>query len=190
MTNFLEFRALHFIKSQSARVRRVSGLILSTAKSCGGIINISKKAIKLFRNEGLAGINRGIGIVVQSGKTIRNKADERNNYVLWNQRYDTLTNETRTILCKRINGLSYKPLISVVMPVYNPNTEWLIAAIESVRTQIYPHWELCIADDASTNSAVRPILTRYANDDKRIKVVYRKKNGHISAASNSAFIRP
>ena len=59
-------------------------------------------------------------------------------------------------------------------------------AIESVQKQLYPNWELCIADDASSDPHVRPILERYAAEDDRIKVVFRKDNGHISAASNSA----
>ena len=161
MTNLREFRMRHFLKSQSDRVRRVSSLVLPTVKSCGGIINIAMKAIKLFRYEGLAGIKRGISIVVQSGKNVRNKEAKAKakaklkNYTLWIQRYDTLTKETRTILSKRINGLFYKPLISVVMPVFNTNTEWLIAAIESVQAQLYSNWELCIADDASTDPNIR-----------------------------------
>jgi GT2 family glycosyltransferase len=72
------------------------------------------------------------------------------------------------------------------MPTYNPKSEWLIEAIESVRNQIYPHWELCIADDASTDTTIHPILKRYTKEDARIKVIFREKNGHISAASNSA----
>ncbi|MBI1891022.1 MAG: glycosyltransferase [Burkholderiales bacterium] len=79
------------------------------------------------------------------------------------------------------------PLISVIMPVYNAPPEFLEQAIESVRDQIYPHWELCIADDASTNEKTKSILKKYAMEDKRIKVVFRAENGHISAATNSAF---
>jgi GT2 family glycosyltransferase len=55
-----------------------------------------------------------------------------------------------------------------------------------VTAQAYPRWELCIADDASTEPHVRPLLERYAATDPRIKVVFRQENGHISAASNSA----
>jgi GT2 family glycosyltransferase len=51
--------------------------------------------------------------------------------------------------------------------------------------QLYPHWELCIADDASTRPDVRPLLEAYASRDARIKVVFRRENGHISAATNS-----
>ena len=61
------------------------------------------------------------------------------------------------------------------MPAYNPEPEWLIDAIESIRRQIYPCWELYIADDFSTDERIRPILERYSREDKRIKVVFRKK---------------
>jgi GT2 family glycosyltransferase len=79
-----------------------------------------------------------------------------------------------------------RPLISVVMPVYNTPAALLRAAIESVRVQVYPHWELCIADDASTQSHVRKVLEEVAAGDSRIKIAWRPHNGHISAASNSA----
>ena len=111
---------------------------------------------------------------------------DRTNYPKWIQEFDTLTDKIRVAMRVRSNQFEYKPLISVVMPVYNPNPAWLEEVIESVRKQIYPSWELCIADDASTNLEIRPILERYAHEDKRIKVTFREKNGHISAASNSA----
>lgn len=78
------------------------------------------------------------------------------------------------------------PLISVLMPVYNTPEKWLRMAIESVRNQTYVKWDLCIADDASSDLHVRQILEEYKAVDKRIRVVYRKTNGHISASSNSA----
>lgn len=85
-----------------------------------------------------------------------------------------------------VEFLKYKPLISVILPVYNPPENYLRAAINSVREQVYPYWELCIADDASTDENVITILQEYAEIDEKIKVVFRKENGHISAASNSA----
>ncbi len=82
--------------------------------------------------------------------------------------------------------LFYQPLISIIMPTYNTPERWLRRAIESVQEQIYPNWELCIADDASTAPHVRAVLSEYAARDKRIKVEFRATNGHISTASNSA----
>lgn len=79
-----------------------------------------------------------------------------------------------------------RPLISLVLPVYNPPEKWLRHAIQSVLGQHYSNWELCIADDCSTAPHVREVLEEYRRRDPRIKVVYRERNGHISAASNSA----
>ena len=80
----------------------------------------------------------------------------------------------------------YRPLISVIMPVYNVDLIWLQAAIDSVRSQSYQNWELCIADDSSTRKDIRPYLEHIASGEPRIKVVFRQQNGHISRASNSA----
>ncbi|MEA5498217.1 glycosyltransferase family 2 protein [Limnoraphis robusta] len=72
------------------------------------------------------------------------------------------------------------------MPVYNTPEQFLREAIQSVIDQVYPYWELCIADDASTRSSIQAILEEYQAKDSRIKVVFRTQNGHISASSNSA----
>ncbi len=85
-----------------------------------------------------------------------------------------------------IEKMTYKPVFSIIMPVYNVDEPWLVKAIESVIQQIYPHWELCIANDASAKPHIKPLLDKYASLDKRIKVVHRAQSGNISAASNSA----
>ena len=107
-------------------------------------------------------------------------------YQRWIELYDTITPADREAINKRIEALPNKPLISVLIPVFNVDEKWLRRAIESVCRQLYPRWELCIADDNSTQPHVRRILDEYAAQDARIKVVYRETNGHISAASNSA----
>ena len=107
-------------------------------------------------------------------------------YREWVAAYDTLTAADREAIEARINEFRHRPLISVVMPVYNVEEIWLRRAIDSVRTQLYERWELCIADDNSIKPHVRVVLEEYAAQDSRIKIVFRKENGHISAASNSA----
>ncbi|MBF2029325.1 MAG: glycosyltransferase [Oscillatoriales cyanobacterium C42_A2020_001] len=79
-----------------------------------------------------------------------------------------------------------RPTFSVILPVYNVEEKWLKKAIDSVINQIYPDWELCIADDASTTQHIKPLLNRYSKLDSRIKVVFRETNGNIVAASNTA----
>lgn len=80
----------------------------------------------------------------------------------------------------------YQPKISVIFPTFNTPENFLREAIQSVFDQIYPNWELCIADDASTQPHVRQVLEEYASTEARIKLVFRRENGHISRASNSA----
>lgn len=109
-----------------------------------------------------------------------------NRYAAWSEIFFGLQDEDRALMRGHIGEFAYKPLVSFVMPVYNPEPEFLLAAIESVRAQLYPRWELCIADDASTDERVIEILHRYQREDARIKVVFREENGHISRASNSA----
>ena len=79
-----------------------------------------------------------------------------------------------------------EPLISVLMPVYNPLAEYLRDALDSLINQTWGGWECCIADDCSTLPYVRPILEDAARRDRRFRVIFRKENGHICAASNAA----
>ncbi|MFO0572483.1 MAG: glycosyltransferase [Polyangia bacterium] len=72
------------------------------------------------------------------------------------------------------------------MPVYNTPKALLSSCIESVRSQIYPHWELCLADDGSRSEETRSCLAHYARLDARIKLVSCAQNRGISHASNLA----
>ncbi|MDU3485846.1 MAG: glycosyltransferase family 2 protein, partial [Enterococcus faecalis] len=87
---------------------------------------------------------------------------------------------------QEIATFHYQPKISIAMPVYNVEEKWLRLCIDSILNQVYTNWELCMADDASTDSNVKKILTEYQQLDERIRVVFREQNGHISEATNSA----
>ena len=103
---------------------------------------------------------------------------------LINNDYNKWLDENKCINEKK--ELKYKPLISIVIPVYNVKREYLEECIDSVLNQTYDNFEICIADDCSTNEETVNTLKEYEKRDKRIKVVYRKTNGHISEATNSA----
>jgi glycosyltransferase involved in cell wall biosynthesis len=79
-----------------------------------------------------------------------------------------------------------QPLVSIIMPAFNSPLNFLAQAIESVQAQVYPHWQLCIADDASSDNGVQDFLKEAATQDSRISIVLRTQNGHISESSNSA----
>lgn len=132
-------------------------------------------AREILRTQGLAGFFRRLASLL----------DERHQY---------LFPEYRKWLAKReagapcsVEDASIGPsLISILMPTYNTDPRYLAEAIESVRRQTFPHWELCIADDRSTRPDTVDLLRKYANSDPRIRLFLRDRNGHISVASNSA----
>jgi len=110
---------------------------------------------------------------------------KRLNYQQW-MAHQKLTPTDRLNADREMAQWQHRPTFSVILPVYNVEEVWLIKAIESVRNQIYPDWELCIADDASSAAYIQPLLTHYSKLDPRIKVIFRAENGNIVATSNSA----
>lgn len=181
---------LRFFTQQIKRTRRLRRLALPIMQRNGHWSTIYR-AWTILRQEGLEGIkwrlrmldNRSqLGPIGSSDTLNEIKLD----YADWIQRYDTLDAKARSSIRSRIDALTWLPKFSLIMPVYDPPLEFLDMAIRSVREQLYPNWELCIADDASKNEAVRDLLKKHAAEDERIRLVLRQENGHISKASNSA----
>ena len=83
-------------------------------------------------------------------------------------------------------SLDARPLISFVVPVYNPGSDVLADTIASVQAQTYDNWELCFADGHSTAPGVREVLKQSAERDPRIHVTFLEKNLGISGNSNAA----
>jgi glycosyltransferase involved in cell wall biosynthesis len=87
----------------------------------------------------------------------------------------------------RVPLLQHTPLFSIIVPVYNPRPQHLKACLESVLAQVYPHWELCLADDASTDTQIIDMLAHYHDlYPDRIRLIRHSHNQHIAVASNSA----
>jgi len=86
-------------------------------------------------------------------------------YADWVKQFDTIGPRERIALRRDLRGLRRHPLISIVMPVYNPDLGHLSSAIDSVRSQLYERWQLCIAYDASLDRSVERRLKQYARVD-------------------------
>lgn len=79
-------------------------------------------------------------------------------------------------------------LLSVVVPVYNTDPQWLRACVRSVLAQDFGDWELVLCDDASSLSSTQRALEELVALDPRIRLVQREENGHISQATNDAVL--
>lgn len=145
------------------------------------ILPLARKAVHIIKRSGLSGLKsqtkRALGLTENIGKN--------QNYQKWVESR-ALTDVRVKEINREISQFAYKPLISIIVPVYNVEEKWLRKCIESVRNQLYTNWELSLADDASPKKHIREVLDQYTLMDQRIKVVYRERNGHISECSNSA----
>lgn len=108
---------------------------------------------------------------------------DKNDYERWIERYDVY-NEVEAK--NEIKIFKLNPKISIIIPVYNIAPKWLDKCIESVVSQYYTNWEICLHDDCSTNSKTIKCLKKWEEKDERIKISYGKINQHISGASNDA----
>jgi len=95
-----------------------------------------------------------------------------------------ITGDRRAELAAAAERLARQPLISIVMPVYNVEPAFLEAAVDSVRRQIYAHWELCLVDDASERADLAGLLERL--DMPPIKVRRLSQRMNIAGATNQA----
>lgn len=122
---------------------------------------------------------------VQLGR-FEDRDSSAQDYEEWVARFDTLAAPDRAAFDAALGRFSRRPLISILVPVCNTPVRLLTLSIESVIAQIYPDWQLCIADDASTDPDVRATLERYRGKDARIRVVYRDAAGGVALNSNAA----
>ena len=106
-------------------------------------------------------------------------------YQQWAKRCEELR-YNRDQAVRSISGFAYKPIVSIIFPVYNTNPAYLRKALDSVLNQYYPNWELCVCDDGSSAPLVRGILKEYAAKDTRIRTTFSEVNQGIALASNHA----
>ena len=153
----------------------------------GGFFSLCLKFTAIIKNEGLSGISLRIKHlqIVYFQETlsleVSDTVEESINYQMWLSRYKE---DDLNAALKLIHTFKNKALISIICPVYNPNPRDLHKAIKSVLNQHYIHWELCLADDCSTDFDLEIFLAKY--QDKRIKYIKRRSNGNISETSNNA----
>ncbi|CAO3460172.1 Glycosyl transferase, family 2 [Azospirillum argentinense] len=112
--------------------------------------------------------------------------ETRVSYGHWIAAHERLDAASLVAMRAEAAQLRRRTRFSIVVPTYETAADVLEAFLDSVRAQVYPDWELCIADDASRQPHVRAILERHAAEDPRIRVTFRTSNGHIAEATNTA----
>lgn len=112
-------------------------------------------------------------------------AERRKSYIRWfkSQQLNAMQLEEQRQLAE---GLSYRPLVSILIPTYNTNPKHLRECLESVIAQTYTKWEVCIADDASPSKETKDVIKEFVKNHKNIRAAFSKTNNHIAVSSNIA----
>ncbi len=168
-------RFASFALAKAQKWRRTRGRLPRLSE----LPTLASKALYLFRQVQLA---QSQGLAPPRGFILPPREEPYASWLRWNQ-----WNERRHREClARLAGLRRQPLISVVMPVYEPPRACLEAAVRSVQHQVYRNWELCFCDDAGEASSVFEDLQSFAAGDARIKLTRSGRNIGIGGASNAA----
>ncbi|WP_313080212.1 glycosyltransferase family 2 protein [Pulveribacter sp.] len=104
----------------------------------------------------------------------------------WQQHRAAFAASCGPAIREAIAAMQAPPRIAILVPTWNTPEPMLLAMLQSVREQWYPHWELCIADDASSQPHVRRILQDWARRDSRIRLHLGDTNRGVSHATNQA----
>ena len=158
-------------------MRLISLAISETRRVSQLLWGFTKTSLALIRSHGLSAFLRLAFVVLK--RTFGRAGVPGGDFPGWYSKYGQYVS-------KKFPREPMGPLITVVLPVFNPDLRQLEAALESVRQQTYVNWELCIVDDGSDEPEVRRLLERYVSRDERVRLKVRSQNGHISAASNDA----
>ncbi len=111
----------------------------------------------------------------------------RNDYPLWVRRYDTISRSQRNNIRLEISRLPANPVISIVITqscLWTPSN--LQNAVDSVRRQAYPFWELCFVCTASADSTFRSLAEKTAAHDARVKLLDHTDASNACTAMNIA----
>ncbi|MCB5953244.1 glycosyltransferase family 2 protein [Enterococcus sp. BWT-B8] len=143
-------------------------------------IELAKKAREVMKTQGIVKMIQSI--VGKIRRHFDSNAPRPVNYQEWISIHlpgkSELAEQKKTIF-------ENQPLISIVVPLYKTSEYYLNQLVDSVKTQTYENWELCLSDGSGEHSPIRGILEKFEKSDERIKVVHNEKQLHISENTNA-----
>ena len=178
--------SLRYVRSITSTVDK----IFPDSTVRGDFRRIVVSSIRIIANEGIRSYFRHVGVKIKRkefnivGKEIGNIEDRNVQLQAWVAKNEP-SQEKLEQYKNDAKYFKYRPKISIITPVYNPDIGWIKAVVESVLSQAYNNWELCIVD-ASTKKDIKKYLQDCAKKDTRIKVKFLIENKGIAGNSNEA----
>ena len=153
-----------------------------TAVNIPGYEGLTKQDIKAKTATVVAGV---AGSDEARDRADRSEVDSRTTYNRWVAANDTISDVDRVAIRAHIAGLPFRPVISVVMPIGGTSEAALRRSLNSVFTQLYPYWELCVAADRNHEPLRSALLSRRAADEPRMRAAQSVKGEGIAAVANA-----
>lgn len=140
-----------------------------------GFANLCRKSWRYLRRKGFRQFTKRVSDQVLGIDSI--------SYDRWRRKYGVTAQELQR---QRNHHLGCEPKISILVPVYRTPEKYLREMIASVKAQTYKNWELVLSDGSGEDSPVADLLTRYAREDKRIRVLNHGRKLRIAENTNEA----
>jgi len=169
---------MRYVSSKTKNIAGTLKLLPSIIRFGGGVFGSARKAWRVFSREGWCGVKERVQNFIQ-------KNSVPTKVLLLPDRQRTI--DRRTV--HPVGDPSYTPKISIITPLYNTKEKHLREMLESVISQTYSNWELCLADgsDQENLQKLSSIVNSYASKDVRIKYKALSSNGGIAANTIEAF---
>lgn len=176
--------------SLSYKLMRLQGSLTTMLRHPKRTLSDIGQGLALLKREGAGAFRDRLRAYLQGYRTPHEiphrDVEERAAY----EKYCALedwSEEEKAAFAASYSALATPPRFAILVPVYNIAPEFLARCIESVRAQLYPHWELCLYDDCSTNQDTLEYLRALAeHDDPKIRIQFGKTNQNIAGATNAA----
>ncbi|MCD8106287.1 MAG: glycosyltransferase family 2 protein [Lachnospiraceae bacterium] len=103
-------------------------------------------------------------------------------YETWRREHSAKKAQLRR---QRKERFSYEPVFSFVIPLYNTPEQYLKELLDSILSQTYQQFEVCLADGSTRPDTSELVAKTYGEED-RIRLQRLKRNGGISENTNAA----
>ena len=150
--------------------------------SSGGISIYSEKLVRNLKNYGFKETLNKVKVRLSPQNAMLNKRYNR-----WINQI-TPDDAELEVQKKKLTDYKVKPLISVLVPLYETDEGFLGELIQSVKKQSYSNWEICFSDGSRNPSRLKSIVGEYIKQDDRIKYIAEKEGPlGISTNTNQAY---
>jgi GT2 family glycosyltransferase len=114
------------------------------------------------------------------------KGNDAATYERWVKLNDTISDADRVAIRAHIAGLPLRPLISVILASSDSSEIPLRKSFDSLVTQLYPYWEMCVTRDDTTESVWTSILGDRTTNDPLVRIARAEASECVAAITNKA----